>query len=1090
MAFEIKNGILTKYTEEPGVTEIAIPAGVTGIGAGAFEGCKNLTNITIPEGVTEIGTFSFRGCESLTSIAIPESVTSIYFGAFKGCNALQDANAMVILNGILFDYLGEGGDITIPEGVTGIDSGAFDGRSRLTSIVIPDSVTEIGMMAFCECSSLKEIKISKNISRIENGTFLRCKNLADITIPEAVKHIGEKAFCDCESLKKIILPKAVTTIGNSAFGGCAELICLTIEGNVGSIKRELFRSDSGNVGFTKFNKDMEIKAFQVPLSNVEGDLKKNAVSGFLSSYNAGEKLPEQCLNDYCKYIKAQRKKYYPKINDMPGLLRFMIDRKIIKPDEVEPLIEAASLKGQNEPTAKQVTLWGNCMVYVHGILHASIVKLVAVGNEDEVRRLLTSILENAATYGKRFDKIPDNIEEQYAAIVALANEPVPSVNFAYLMPNDKKGSRPTEFCGEFRMVHHSCGLYGIVFSFYHTDSPLSEKTLKPFLSLHKQSGNVYMRAISTGTSNAGYGGIDHSIMDGEIISDYEEYREMAYYLHCKMYKAGAPEDFQTLLKNLDKQDKPEETIQQLKDSFSYVCFGNDDADYQEWQQDEELMSRIMHMPISAAEDEYCPEWHIREAVASHLLYDGGNGLCNELDILGAVCYGLYDENTRISNPATADMFFRASEDKRIQAAIAIFRLIYDKGLSDELRGEYNKLIRRRASQAVKIAGENDRAFVIKMLIDLGVINQKNLYAEYLNSLPMACQAVIDAYRGDTERKQKLAREEMQKSADGDDLKSVEVYRAWAADVRMQIANDFDGRKLITLKTDGTVVADYAELAAWKQVLSVFCVCGVLGGITENGRILCHRTIEHPNAHAIETALAGWTDIASVAVYGDSAPWQEKLLEDMYCVGIKKDGSVITCGKKLRGDASASWRDAKQAFTDGKCFGIVTKAGLVRAFGRLTPLDGYTNVDHASKYEQRLILKDGRAVIFEDRNHIYGNFERYAAYDTHQWVALPAAGFETNHKLYGYEAVTDELTIRFEGSQNVRLRKFGIPSDFVCIYNEGTSTAAMAVLYPNGNVRIFADNIKPGTIVVKKAVSVTVENGAIIAKGPNAKAVDA
>lgn len=59
MGFEIENGVLKKYTEEPRVRKVVIPDGVTSIGSAAFFYCKSLTSITIPDGVTSIGMTRF-----------------------------------------------------------------------------------------------------------------------------------------------------------------------------------------------------------------------------------------------------------------------------------------------------------------------------------------------------------------------------------------------------------------------------------------------------------------------------------------------------------------------------------------------------------------------------------------------------------------------------------------------------------------------------------------------------------------------------------------------------------------------------------------------------------------------------------------------------------------------------------------------------------------------------------------------------------------------------------------------------------------------------------------------------------------------
>ena len=46
MGFQISNGVLKKYTEEKGVTEVVIQDGVQRIGERAFSGCDNITNVT------------------------------------------------------------------------------------------------------------------------------------------------------------------------------------------------------------------------------------------------------------------------------------------------------------------------------------------------------------------------------------------------------------------------------------------------------------------------------------------------------------------------------------------------------------------------------------------------------------------------------------------------------------------------------------------------------------------------------------------------------------------------------------------------------------------------------------------------------------------------------------------------------------------------------------------------------------------------------------------------------------------------------------------------------------------------------------
>ena len=75
---------------------------------------------------------------------------------------MSDANDFVIENGVLKQYVGEGGDVVIPDGVISIQgrAGYFNKHFReITSIVIPDSVEAIEADAFRDFLS-----VYKNLS--------------------------------------------------------------------------------------------------------------------------------------------------------------------------------------------------------------------------------------------------------------------------------------------------------------------------------------------------------------------------------------------------------------------------------------------------------------------------------------------------------------------------------------------------------------------------------------------------------------------------------------------------------------------------------------------------------------------------------------------------------------------------------------------------------------------------------------------------------------------------------------------------------------------------------------------------------------
>lgn len=85
--------------------------------------------------------------------------------------------------------------------VVAIGTGSFHGCYDLTSVVIPNSVTDI-----------------------ESNAFSGCDGLTSLNLPESLTTIGESAFEGCLRLKSIIIPKSVTSVGRNAFSDCSGLV--------------------------------------------------------------------------------------------------------------------------------------------------------------------------------------------------------------------------------------------------------------------------------------------------------------------------------------------------------------------------------------------------------------------------------------------------------------------------------------------------------------------------------------------------------------------------------------------------------------------------------------------------------------------------------------------------------------------------------------------------------------------------------------------------------------------------------------------------------------------------------------------------
>lgn len=269
-----------------GLKSITIPASVEVVEGYSFQNCKSLSSVTFAAGskLNTIYNYCFFGCSALTSIALPSSIQSVEPYSFSQTGLTNiDFGGVKTIKANAFSNCGGLTTLNIPEGVTELGDYAFKGCTNLTSVAVPNTVTSLGSYLFQGCTGITSFAIPSHIKSIGAYTFAKMTGLTEITLPSTLESMGEGAFSGCTGVNKLTIEDGLANIPQKAFEGCTGIKNVVIPSSVKSIGMNAFSGCSAmeyidlrsatNVTLSKFMRNSSHSAFQdvcygLPVSTV------------------------------------------------------------------------------------------------------------------------------------------------------------------------------------------------------------------------------------------------------------------------------------------------------------------------------------------------------------------------------------------------------------------------------------------------------------------------------------------------------------------------------------------------------------------------------------------------------------------------------------------------------------------------------------------------------------------------------------------------------------------------------------------------------------------------------------------------------
>jgi hypothetical protein len=205
--------------------------------------------IVIGNNFTAINNSFAESCNNLVNIDLSQSTISlIRSSAFRYCTSLTSitlpdtvtqTGQLINYATFMFAYNTHLVKAVLSKNMPILDHNMFYYCANLKEIVFPDTPTTIGNYFATYCYSLEFVNIPDSVTSIGTNTFQNCYNLKTIHLPENITTIPQSFASNCFKLTSINIPDGVTSIGQSAFSYCVNLESIDIPSGVTSIEQSV-----------------------------------------------------------------------------------------------------------------------------------------------------------------------------------------------------------------------------------------------------------------------------------------------------------------------------------------------------------------------------------------------------------------------------------------------------------------------------------------------------------------------------------------------------------------------------------------------------------------------------------------------------------------------------------------------------------------------------------------------------------------------------------------------------------------------------------------------------------------------------------